>query len=537
GSIINSFSLPDNYTVQEFSVHPQYPGLIAILARKSGVQALWIVEPDKIASFYHNDPDIVFDNGSVFDPQWHPVQPLLLFTSDFTGVMNIYQYDSQLNTVHQITNSLFNSMEASYSPDGDKLIYIHQTQNLRLPAVLEKNLFYNKKVDPVFWKPSEDVKNRINRPLMNRAVQPDTTQWVNEKYQTGIGWLKPRLWTPVIRNTGDVRQIGLRFYSTDDLAQNTYSFEITRAQNRLWYDLNYRFSGFFPGFGIAAKSEPLFPSLRVEDDTGQSRIFNFMLEDREFGINIPFRLLLERNSRFSSLTVRPKYELTQLKFFDIGSSNRSLSNFSTIHSVGLTVVFNYRLRQFIRNVQPNAGWVLYAQTEIDLNNSDFDFTFQNIDFSGRFSDRRGLRGGIFRYVAPFSSKNHSLRFGLEFLTQTELPQFNNQDLVSDAFSGDVFRSSNNLSFLSTRYTIPLTHPDDGGFLLPLYLSNIYLVLFTQTVSDLNAASLSDISDHSRTILGSGIRSRFRISNLAIDIGISFGFEPSRNDFTFLFGTF
>ena len=535
GSVLSEATLPAGYSVQEIAIHPAIPELAAILAKKAGVQGIWITNTGNIESFYEKNPAIVFDNGSVFDPAWHSKKPNLLFTSDHTGVMNIYEYDHNKKSVIQVTNSLFNAMEASYSPAGDKIVYIRQIRNENHPAILTKDNYFSKPIDPADWQLSNLTETRMRRPLMNRKELPDTTNWTSESYHTGIGWLKPRLWTPIIKNNGDATQKGLRFYSTDDLAKNRYSMEITRAQNRLWYELNYQYSGIFPGFSLSLQSEPQFPSFIMDGENGEDQVFNFMLENREFEVSFPFRFLLERNARFSSVTIRPKYEFTQLKFFQLNST--SLSDFSNIHSAGLTVTFNYRLRQFIRNIQPNAGWIVYAQSEVDLNGSDFNFKSDNTDFQGRFSDRKGLRGGIFTFASFLKNSNQSLRLGFEFLTQTELPQFNNQDLVSDSFSGSIFTESKKMSFLSARYTIPLTHPDDGGFLLPLYLSNIYLVLFSQTVNDLSNNSFSLISERSRTILGTGIRSRFRISNLSIDIGLSFGFEPSRNDYTFMFGTF
>lgn len=535
GSVLESKTLPAGYSVQEITFHPAIPELAAVLAKKAGVQGVWITNDGDIGSFYKENPTIVFDNGSAFDPAWHPDKPYLLFSSDYTGVLNIYEYDQSKKSVTQLTNSLYNTMEASYSPGGDKIVFIRQIRNENHPAILKNENYLNKRVDPEKWQSSDLTAERMNRPLMNRTKIPDSTNWVSESHQTGIEWLKPRLWTPVIKNNGDATQAGLRFYSTDDLAKNRYSMEITHAQNRLWYELNYQYSGIFPGFRLSLQSEPQFPAFSVEGENGEDQIFNFMLQNREFEFSLPFRFLLERNARFSSLTVRPKYEFTQLKFFQLNSG--SLSDFSNIHSGGITVTFNYRLRQFIRNIQPNAGWIIYAQSEVDLNGSDFNFNSVNTDFQGRFSDRKGLRGGIFTFTSLLKNSNQSLRLGFEFLTQTELPQFNNQDLVSDSFSGSIFRESNKMSFLSARYTIPLTHPDDGGFLLPLYLSNIYLVLFSQTVNDLSSDSFSLVSDRSRTIVGTGIRSRFRLSNLSVDIGFSFGFEPSRNDYTFMFGTF
>ena len=537
GEIRKSIQLPEGYTIQEVDTHPEHPNRIAILAKKSGVQGIWITSADSLEQFYKDDPDIVFEKGSVFDPKWHPAQAKLLFTSDHSGVMNIYLYDLEKKAATRLTHSIYNSMEPAFSPDGNRVAYIISKGEEFIPAVMKFQPDVSKAPDLSFSTVDKKVTGLMNRPVMNRDVLPDSTEWSVENYSSGLRWLKPRLWTPVVRNTGDVRELGLRFYSTDDLARNTYSLELTGAKNRVWYDLNYQYSGFFPGIGFQAKSEPLFPSLRVDSETGQSRFVNFLLQNREFGINIPFRFFLERNTRFSSVSIQPEYEISQLKFFDFDTTNNSLSNFSTSHSVGFTVVFNYRLRQFIRDVQPNSGWVFYTQSEIDLNKNNFNFSFNDTQFSGEFSKRRGLRGGVYRYLSILPRKNQSLRLGAEFLTQTDIPQYDNQDLVSDLFPGSIFRSSNNMSFLSTRYTIPLIYPDDGGFLLPLYLSNLYIVLVSQTVSDLNSGSFSELRNNSRTILGAGLRSRFRISNLSIDLGISIGFEPSRNDVTFLFGTF
>ncbi len=94
-----------------------------------------------------------------------------------------------------------------------------------------------------------------------------------------------------------------------------------------------------------------------------------------------------------------------------------------------------------------------------------------------------------------------------------------------------------MASLSTRYTVPLWYPDDGGFLVPAYLSNIYLVGFSNTVADLDNYSVSDFFEASRTVLGVGLRTRFRLSNLTFDLGIGIGFEPTRNEANPFVGNF
>lgn len=107
-------------------------------------------------------------------------------------------------------------------------------------------------------------------------------------------------------------------------------------------------------------------------------------------------------------------------------------------------------------------------------------------------------------------------------------------MISDGFSEPIFVGFNNLLSFSTRYTIPLAYVDDGGFLLPFYLSNVYLVAFTNTVTD---PTLNDWYDTSRSVFGIGVRAQFRISNFSFNIGVGFGYEPTRKESQFFIGDF
>ena len=146
--------------------------------------------------------------------------------------------------------------------------------------------------------------------------------------------------------------------------------------------------------------------------------------------------------------------------------------------------------------------------------------------------RSGFRAGAVWYVAPLSRYNQSLRVGLQGFTQTTGFVFNTESVLSDLFKPGATRGATEFGVLDTRYTIPLIYPDDGGMLLPVYLSNIYMVLFSQTIADLDRWESS-----ARTVLGAGLRSRFRIGNIQLDLGISVGWEPSRNRVEYLFGSF
>src|SRR5690625_451219 len=163
--------------------------------------------------------------------------------------------------------------------------------------------------------------------------------------------------------------------------------------------------------------------------------------------------------------------------------------------------------------------------------SDLRFSTGQNDLELNFRQPTAFQSGIYAFVSPFRRWNQSLRLSVEGLTQSGLI-YDNQSLISDGFSEPVLLDSNNLLSVSTRYTIPLLFADDGGFLLPFYLNNLYMVAFSNSVTDPTSSSWYD---QSRSVFGLELRTKFRISNLAFDLGIGYGYEPTRQNHQFFFG--
>jgi hypothetical protein len=524
-------------TYEEVQQHSNHDDLIAVIARKGSIQGLWIVNRNTIADIPEILPDVVFQSGSIFDLDWHPVDKKLLFSGDPSGTLNVYEYDLINSTVSQITQSYYNAFEAAYSPDGNRIAYIIQDRSRYLPAILEKEQFYNRRLPKTNWQPSQTLQVNMNRPLLGVADQPDTSEWVQKRYQQEFSWLKPRTILPYYNEMPDgTRELGLEFHSTDPLQRHSYSLTASGVHNRLWLDLDYRYSGFHPGFEMNLFNRPSYSFINT-DNQGEGEPTKFLQQNRGMSFSIPFTYYFERNTRFTSLSFTPEYRLTQLRFFNPSSPSDPVSSFGTLHSLSINTVFNYRIRQFVRDFQPNAGWVFFARAGADLNNHTFDLDLDNTIFQRTTFRRKGLRFGIYKYLAPLGRWNQSLRIGTQFITQTIFGRYNTEDVISNAFRGSVFAGVNNVGLFDTRYTIPLAYPDDGGFLIPVYLGNLYLVLFNQTVGDLNLGDLSTIVNHSRTAVGAGLRTRLKLSNFALDIGIGFGYEPSRNEWSLIIGQF
>jgi hypothetical protein len=102
------------------------------------------------------------------------------------------------------------------------------------------------------------------------------------------------------------------------------------------------------------------------------------------------------------------------------------------------------------------------------------------------------------------------------------------------FNDSIFDRSSSLGKFSSRYALPVLYPDNGGFLLPLYVSNVYLSIFTHTIIDFTTSSAFQ---NSRTIFGSGLHLRFKISNLAFELGAGVVYDPVANNFDYIIGAF
>jgi hypothetical protein len=534
GAVEHAFEMNENGSVIQVAKHPAQQTDAAIIGNVNGVQAVWFEDLDQKPALFNRNPDIVFESGSIFDISWHPTENRLLFVTDFNGSMNLYEFDKDHNRVIQLTDNPFNSVEPSYSPNGGKIAYIRQQQNELILHTFDRDQASEVTLPDHFWMGSESAVERLGRPLMNRSAAHEQTVPEPDPYRTRLSWLKPRLWLPEYEKLNGYHRWGVNLQSVDPMSRHMYDIDLSHYIDRLWYNLEYTYKGFYPGFRTNVYNQPSVVSFRTTDENNEELIYTALQQSRGGSLKVPFRIYLDRNARFSSLLLEPQYYMSQLRFLNIENSSESISDFGTRHTLGFRTVLNLNLRQFRRDVQPNRGWVLFGETRYDLNRDEFQITTPGFQLAGNMSDRKGIRGGISTFVSPLSRFNQSLRLTGQIVSQTDIPVFNTMDMASGLFADNPAAAVNNAGIFDTRYTIPITYPDDGGLLLPVYLSNIYLVLFSQTVTDLDRDHLVDAS---RTVYGAGIRSRFRLSNLLFDLGISIGYEPTRNNITYHFGSF
>ncbi|MEX0609757.1 MAG: hypothetical protein WD016_04755 [Balneolaceae bacterium] len=515
-------------------INPRNPEQIAVLVNRRGVQALWIAALSSLGDDLAGDPDLAFLNGSVHDPEWHPNGEKIMFTMDAPPAMNVFEYDLGSWEITQITSSVYNAYEASYSPGGDSIAYVVQTGDEQKLAVLSREHFLGEAVPEAEILQGAELQVRLNRPLLGSEIE-DTSEWEISPYRSDLSWLKPRIIIPVLRENAGATQAGAGISSVDVLSGQSYYSEVTGIQNRLWYDFTYANKTFYPGFEINAYSDPSF--FATTDPTTNEQ-FPLMRQDRGISLTIPFHYTFKGDTRLSSFYFEPEISAEQFKYYDL--SPTAISDFATRYKAGTFAQLNLGILNLPRDVQPSAGISMFGLLEHTLNEPTVDITFENGIGRTTFGKQWTAYYGAFAYLSPLRRWNQSLRVDLRFLQQSTSPIYGNSTIVPMGFAVNPFPNSindtifNNLGRFSTRYTIPLLYPDNGGLTVPLYLSSIYLTAFSHTLTNLNSG---DLLASSRSIFGGGLHVQFKLSNILLDLGVGVAYEPSRKNTQFIFGQF
>ncbi len=540
-SRVDTLLIPEQGHLVELAFQPNNPDSLVLLANREGLQGLWFLHREDLDRFNQEPADIAFDRASIYDPSWHPDGHSLLFTSDVDGRMNLYEYHipssqvtgSHLNygTLHRITDHRYGIMEPAWSPDGARIAAVQLMETrfelvfLQYDELTPLQIPASQWINPPFSGPAPDpplpsgFTDRTGDPYVNAGTEPATDKpsemWLSEDwslspYRTGVGWLRPRSVYPFWENESQLidHRFGAVLSGGDVLRRHSYNAELSTSNNRFWYDVDYRFSGFYPGFRLNFYQKPV-------------QTTEFLLDRQGAGIDIPLQYRFDHNTRATSLSVVPGLDLLRERIITTGGTSQS--EWFQRTRASLFVSWQHSLQQNIRDAQPNTGWLLFSELNQDL----------QTDANRKLS---ALRVGAYRFLTFRQKGNRSLRLGAEAVTQNR-PYFDISGFYSRGFDERVLLGFNNAARLNTRYTIPLWHADRGRILLPVFLDRFYLVLFSDTVIPVKSRQYEDWISDSRTLFGSGIRMQFRIFNFPVDIGVAGVYEPTRNNTAAFIGWF
>jgi len=135
---------------------------IAVSIRQEGGYAdIWIFNSngEKIAELSH---DRAVDDA----PVWSPDGKFIYFSSDRTGIYNLYAYETETAKLFQVTNVLSGAFTPSASPDGKKLVFsLYSSKGFDINEM---------EINPALWKPAGEYSDTY--PVIKYEEKPVETK-------------------------------------------------------------------------------------------------------------------------------------------------------------------------------------------------------------------------------------------------------------------------------------------------------------------------------------------------------------------------
>ncbi len=331
--------------------------------QSGGFKDIWVLDRqgNKVEELMH---DRAIDGGAA----WSPDGKIIYFSSDRTGIFNLFAYERAAKKLYQITNVLGGAFTPASSPDGKTLLlssYSAMGFDLHLlPA------------EPASWKPAEPFRERY--PVFTYSQKPVTT---DTRPYNPLPTLVPRFWIPWYGFSEESRDLfGFLTFGQDAVERHTYSLAglYSPKTYRKWYSFNYAYDGLYPTIQAAASDvDGTFGDL-LADATGSK---DYVQREKTLDASLLFPLLKFRKQHALLIGYRRKgiSALTLLPPWP--GYNGPLPAQGTLASGRAVYLFN-NAKQYGFSISPEDGRTIdvgYQRYDKSIG-SDFDITKYTADW-------------------------------------------------------------------------------------------------------------------------------------------------------------
>jgi hypothetical protein len=417
--------------------------------------------------------DVTHDRALDTGPTWSPDGRTLYFSSDRTGIANIYAWNVASGALRQVTNVLGGAYHPAVSPDGRRMVYIGYS---RLGFDL-----WTLDLDPDSF--------RTARPYVDDRPPPspaDDTLAIQAKRYNPVPTLMPRFWELQIFQGAFGTELGARLAGRDAAQWHSYdgtlsvpvqegfvSADVTYRYHRLPADLRLRlFRRLQPRSDLRVGGEPV---PWVENRRGA-----------EVGLVRPFPRTFHRN------TLRATYQISHLDSLDAFGGRLDpntpppvLPDTGRFASANLGWSLSDVRRQ-VWDISPSMG----RAVSVSLNVSDpmlgSQFRTVSVSWAGTHyipNPWLDLHVLAFRYGGGISRGDMDRRgvFSVGGFPQVPL----HEAILDDVVLGGVAlrgyapfsRMGTQFHLAQAEYRFPIVRPQFGVKTLPFYVNRMYGTFF------------------------------------------------------------
>jgi hypothetical protein len=247
GAVINIFPVTGNY----FPDHPVWsPGgeqIAVVLTRDEG-KCLAVADP-VTGGFEIVMP---FSNTEISKPCYY--KHYILLTGSFTGIDNIFAFNTENRKLYQVTSARFGAADAAVSTDESRLYYSNYGAGgyELVSASLEPGTWKE-------WDTADNYQFNLAQGLteqenfiFNQEDVPDSSYTI-KRYRKGLNLFNPHSWAPLsidVDNTDAKPGVSLLSQNLLGTSNTTLGYEYDLNEETGKYYLKYSYTGLYPAFDL-----------------------------------------------------------------------------------------------------------------------------------------------------------------------------------------------------------------------------------------------------------------------------------------------
>ncbi|MDP2337957.1 MAG: hypothetical protein Q8N05_16225 [Bacteroidota bacterium] len=378
----------------------------------------------------------------------------ILFSSDFSGIDNLYSLDTESKKITQIASVPFGADYPTAPNAGNKVFFSNYTSaGYQLAAIPLQSKKSRKEIQSIALKTNPLAENLAAQEKgIPKFTNPDSVVFATKKYSKLGHVFNFHSWAPayIDLNSYEIRP-GVSLFSQNKLgtAETRLGFDYNIANRTNRYRVGFDYLGFFPEIrtelsaGNEASAYYLITNTTdkfnqvISSDTSVQR-FTWMEMTADVDIRLPLNFSKGKYSRIIYPEV--KYSFNQVSH-DQSTPGKFYSG--NYHAMSYRLYIYNLLHQSDRNLMPRWG-------------QKFDFVYRNTPFIGNnLGSLSGVQSDIY---LPGFTRNSGLKIyqGYQEKHFTNSHNFSNFVRFPRGFQG---YQNNKMYSLAADYKFPIFYPD------------------------------------------------------------------------------
>lgn len=477
---------------------------LAVIAKVGDHQALFLVDASK--ERWTMRPWIGFEGSTIYDASWNKTGRYLSFTSDRTGILNVYVLDAHTERIRRVTNVLYAAMEGHVNSDGTRVTFVEYGReqfDLKIASVEgpwvedinrdQANATWSIDWEAVALGQTTSETTTPASPLEANTNAEEDPLSDSRPYRS-LRYLSPRMLYPTLyldnprKRDSDARLgfgIGVAAQGTDPLQRHVWYGEGIVQKNNLWGEVGFQTAALPFRPGVSLERRPSTVDAVIAGQEGTTRVIRDRVAMSAF-VQLPFTIEqnVDRTSLISQLSL--SYRSDRFVDDDFNKLQQSRSYVSLLPSL----FYGRKLLRNPRDIAPTSGQSLswFGDWEVSRDVGE---------------KRRGWIAFANWYVPLMRSTNTSIRLNTGMLQQNNPSIFGLTFFKPPGWDGARLLGTNYIRY-GVRVTQPVLFPDNGWLTFPGYVRALYVTAGADAVQ-----RTSDSSErYSSVSFGAGLKLRF-----------------------------